>query len=72
MSDKENGTVDVVRSSYEIAWREYRDLPGLTPDENLFAPPKLRSYIQLWPKSVSVIRQKSPTLRWGLCDKMNR
>jgi hypothetical protein len=47
MSDKENGTVDVVRSSYEIAWREYRALPGLTPDENLFGPAKLRSYIQV-------------------------
>jgi hypothetical protein len=47
MSSKKIGAVDLVRSSYEIAWREYSALPGLTPDENMFWPDKLRSYIQV-------------------------
>jgi hypothetical protein len=47
MTAKENGTVNLVRASYEIAWQEYCLLPGLTPDENMFGPDKLRSYIQV-------------------------
>lgn len=42
-----NGTSDLVYSSYEIAWQEYSNLSGLTPDETMFGPDKLRSYIQV-------------------------
>jgi hypothetical protein len=47
MTTKENGTAGLVCSSYEIAWQEYSTLPGLTPDEHMFGPDKLRSYIQV-------------------------
>ena len=47
MTTKENGTTDLVCSSYEIAWQEYSTLPGLTPDEHMFGPDRLRSYIQV-------------------------
>jgi hypothetical protein len=47
MIAKENGSADLVRSSYELAWREYCSLPGLTPDEIMFGPDKLRSYIKV-------------------------
>lgn len=57
MSDKGNGTADIVRLSYEIAWREYCALPGLTPDENHFGPAKLRSYIQV----VAEVGERDPS-----------
>ena len=47
MTTKENGTTDLVCSSYEVAWQQYSTLPGLTPDEHMYGPDKLRSYIQV-------------------------
>jgi hypothetical protein len=47
MHVKEIGAADLVRSSYEIAWQDYCSLPGLTPDEKLSGPNKLRFYIQV-------------------------
>lgn len=47
MTATENGTADLVRSSYEIAWQEYYSTPGLTPDEKLSGPDKLRFYSQV-------------------------
>jgi len=47
MTTRGNATADLVCSSYEIAWQEYSTLPGLTPDEHMFGPDKLRSYIQV-------------------------
>jgi hypothetical protein len=47
MTAMENGAADLVRSSYEIAWQEYCSLPGLTPDEKISGPNKLRWYIQV-------------------------
>ena len=38
---------DIKRSSYEAAWREFCSLPGLTPDEKMNGPDKLRWYIQV-------------------------
>jgi hypothetical protein len=46
MTAKETGVADIKRAAYEIAWREYCSVPGLTPDETMFGPDKLRSYIQ--------------------------
>ena len=47
MTSMQNGDADLVRSSYEIAWQEYCSLPGLTPDEKISGPNKLRFYIQV-------------------------
>ena len=57
MTTKENGTTDLVCSSYEIAWQEYSTLPGLTPDEHMFGPDKLRSYIQ----AMAAVGERDPT-----------
>ena len=59
MTTKENGTADLVCSSYEIAWQEYSTLPGLTPDEHMFGPDKLRSYIQVMADLESATRSRS-------------
>jgi hypothetical protein len=47
MSVQETGTADIKRAAYEIAWREFSRLPGLTPDEKISGPNKLRWYIQV-------------------------
>ena len=47
MTAMENGADDLVHLSYEIAWQEYCSLPGLTPDEKISGPNKLRWYIQV-------------------------
>ena len=45
-TSEDDGTVSLLRSSYEIAWQEYHGLPGPTPDEIMFGPDRLRSYIK--------------------------
>jgi hypothetical protein len=47
MTATENGAADLRRSAYEIAWREYCSVPGLTPHEKISGPNKLRWYIQV-------------------------
>ena len=47
MTAKETGITDIKRAAYEIAWREHCSVPGLTPDERISGPEKLRSYIQV-------------------------
>ena len=47
MSVLETGTVDIKRAAYELAWREFSCLQGLTPDEKISGPNKLRWYIQV-------------------------
>jgi hypothetical protein len=37
--------VDVERRAYEIAWYEFSSLRGLTPDEKISGPNKLRWFI---------------------------
>ena len=37
--------VDVKRRAYEIAWYEFSGLRGLTPDEKISGPNKLRWFI---------------------------
>jgi hypothetical protein len=59
MTAKENGTANLVRASYEIAWQEYCSLPGLTPDEICLARTSCARTSKFWPNSASVIRQKS-------------
>jgi hypothetical protein len=39
--------VDVKRRAYEIAWYEFSGLRGLTPDEKISGPNKLRWFIQV-------------------------
>lgn len=47
MTASGNVAADLRRSAYEIAWQEYCSLPGLTPDEKIIGPNKLRWYIQV-------------------------
>ena len=47
MSVQETGTADIKRAAYEIAWREFNRLPGLTPDRKNKRSDKLRWYIQV-------------------------
>jgi hypothetical protein len=42
MTAKVNGTGDLVGSAYEVAWQKYCSLPGLTTDEKVNGPNKLR------------------------------
>ena len=45
MSVRETGAADIKRAAYEIAWLEFSRQPGLTPDEKMNGPDRLRSYI---------------------------
>ncbi len=45
MSVGEAGTAEIKRAAYEIAWQEFSRQPGLTPDEKIGGPDRLRSYI---------------------------
>jgi hypothetical protein len=46
MTAKVNGTADLGSLAYEVAWQKYCSLSGLTTDEKLNGPNKLRWYIQ--------------------------
>ena len=37
----------IQQAAYDIAWREYNAVPGLTPDEKAAGPDKLREYIRV-------------------------
>ena len=39
--------VDFLGTAYAIAWHEFANLKGLTPDEKMSGPNKLRLYIQI-------------------------
>ncbi len=41
------GIAEIKRIAYDKAWHEFNVLPGLTPDEKLSGPNKLRWYIQV-------------------------
>jgi hypothetical protein len=45
MSVQEAGTADIKRAAYEIAWQEFSRQQGLTPDEKMSGPDRLRWYI---------------------------
>ena len=45
MSEQEIRTTDLTRTAYELAWKTFAKLPGLTPDERMNGPDKLRWYI---------------------------
>jgi hypothetical protein len=47
MSEQKTGTTDIIRTAYAAAWQEYISLPGLTPDEKMNGPKKLRWYINV-------------------------
>jgi hypothetical protein len=47
MSLQEIGTVDIKRAAYEIAWQEFSRQQGLTPDEKMSGPDRLRWYIEV-------------------------
>jgi hypothetical protein len=47
MSVEETGTARTVRTAYEIAWERFICIPGLTPDEKMSGPDKLRAHIRL-------------------------
>ena len=47
MTRRVSDMADVKRSAYEVAWREFCALPGLTPDERVSGPNMLRWYIQV-------------------------
>ena len=38
---------DFLRTAYAIAWQEFTNSKGLTPDERMSGPDKLRWYIQV-------------------------
>ena len=47
MSMQDIGIAEIKRIAYDKAWHEFNVLPGLTPDEKLSGPNKLRWYIQV-------------------------
>ena len=47
MTERVIDVADIKRSAYEIAWREFCSLPGLTPDEKVGGPNMLHWYIQV-------------------------
>lgn len=47
MSSEENGTAQIIRAAYEIAWERFITIVGLTPDEMMSGPDKLRDHIRL-------------------------
>jgi len=47
MAVEENGTAEIIRAAYEVAWREFTALRGLTPDEKMSGPNRLRWYIHI-------------------------
>ena len=47
MSVQETGTAEIIRAAYDVAWREFTALRGLTPDEKMNGPNKLRWYIHI-------------------------
>jgi hypothetical protein len=57
MSVQEAGTTDIKRAAYEIAWQEFSRQQGLTPDEKMSGPDRLRWYIGV----VVEIGEQDPT-----------
>ena len=47
MASEENGTAHIVRAAYKVAWESFITIPGLTPDEMMSGPDKLRDHIRL-------------------------
>ncbi len=47
MSAEEIGPDRIVRAAYEVAWEWFTVIPGLTPDEMMSGPDKLRDHICL-------------------------
>jgi hypothetical protein len=47
MTSQETSKIDLIKSAYAIAWKEFSNINTLTPDEKISGPNKLRGYIQV-------------------------
>jgi hypothetical protein len=47
MSVYDTARADLPKAAYAVAWDEFKNFKGLTPDDEMYGPNRLRSYIQM-------------------------
>lgn len=57
---------DLLRTAYAIAWHEFTNSKGLTPDERMSGPNKLRWYIQVLAEAGERDPEKIAVLALGM------
>ena len=57
---------DLLRTAYAIAWEEFTNSKGLTPDERASGPNKLRWYIQVLAEAGERDPEKIAVLALGM------